>query len=127
MKKSREDELENLNTLNTELRTLHLSNHVQAGLWLHIKPYNFGLLKVLTPESFTSTASSFPRLQQSQQLLNSVGYRTIGFGQRGLVFERSGRGYVPKVAKPSYEESLWADFKAHYSISQVFLKHQSPD
>ncbi|CAI7639894.1 unnamed protein product [Penicillium glandicola] len=90
-----------------------------------ISPDNI-LSKVLTPESFTSTASSFARLQQSQQLLNSVGYRTIGFGQCGLVFERPGRGYVVKVAKSSYEDSLWADFKAHYSISQAFLKDQSP-
>ncbi|KAJ6110163.1 zinc finger protein-domain-containing protein [Penicillium sp. IBT 16267x] len=91
-----------------------------------ISPENV-LLKVLTPESFTSTASSFARLQQSPQLLNSVGYRAIRFGQCGLVFERPGRGYVLKVAKPSYEDSLWADFKAHYSIRQAFLKHQGPD
>ncbi|KAJ6010378.1 zinc finger protein-domain-containing protein [Penicillium sp. IBT 35674x] len=89
-----------------------------------ISPENI-LLKVLTPESFTSTASSFARLQQSQQLLSSVGYRAIGFGQCGLVFERPGRGYVLKIAKPSYEDSLWADFKAHYSISQAFQKHQN--
>jgi hypothetical protein len=85
------------------------------------------LLKVLTPESFTSTASSFALLQQSQQLLSSVRYRTIGFGQCGLVFERPGRGYVLKVAKPSYEDSLWADFKAHYSIGRAFKKYQSPN
>ncbi|KAJ6107369.1 zinc finger protein-domain-containing protein [Penicillium sp. IBT 18751x] len=91
-----------------------------------ISPENV-LLRVLTPDSFTTTASSFTRVQQSQQLLTSVGYRAIGFGQCGLVFERPGRDYVLKVAKPSYEGSLWADFKAHYSISQAVQKHQSPN
>ncbi|KAJ5651149.1 zinc finger protein-domain-containing protein [Penicillium longicatenatum] len=91
-----------------------------------ISPENI-LLKVLSPESFTGTASSFARFQQGQQLLTSIGYRTIGFGQCGLVFERPGRGYVLKVAKPSYEDSLWADFKAHYSISQAFQKYQNPN
>ncbi|KAJ5919135.1 zinc finger protein-domain-containing protein [Penicillium verhagenii] len=86
------------------------------------------LRKVLSPDSFTRTASSFACLQQGQQLPTSVvGYRTIGFGQCGLVFERPGRGYVPKVAKPSYEDGLWADFKAHYSINQAFLKYQTSD
>ncbi|KAJ5540505.1 zinc finger protein-domain-containing protein [Penicillium frequentans] len=47
-----------------------------------------------------------------------VGYRAIGFGQCGIVFERPGRGFVLKVAKPSYEDSLWADFKAHSIVRQ---------
>ncbi|KAJ6010395.1 zinc finger protein-domain-containing protein [Penicillium sp. IBT 35674x] len=49
-----------------------------------------------------------------------VEYRAIGFGQCGTVFERPGRGFVFKVAKSSYEDSLWADFKAHFFVRQAF-------
>ncbi|KAJ5539055.1 zinc finger protein-domain-containing protein [Penicillium frequentans] len=56
-----------------------------------------------------------------------VGYRAIGFGQCGIVFERPGRGFVLKVAKPSYEDSLWADFKAHSIVRQAFEQQSTTD
>ena len=49
------------------------------------------LARVLTPKSYSSTASSFALFQQRQQSIPSVDYRVIGFGQCGLVFERPGK------------------------------------
>ncbi|KAJ5747942.1 zinc finger protein-domain-containing protein [Penicillium nucicola] len=80
---------------------------------------------VLSPDSLTRTTSSFPQFQRSQQGPASVGYRVIGFGQCGLVFERPGRNYVLKLAKPSYEDTLWNDFKAHFSVRRAFDLEQN--
>ncbi|KAJ9216074.1 hypothetical protein DTO166G4_2318 [Paecilomyces variotii] len=81
------------------------------------------LTRVLSPQSITSTASSFAAFHQSHQHV-AVTYRVIGFGQCGLVFERPGRGFVVKVAKPAYEEALWADFTAHHQVRQAFEQYQ---
>lgn len=87
------------------------------------------LSRVLTPKSHSttsssrigrSTASSFAIFQQTQQSLPFVEYRIIGFGQCGLVLEKSGQGYVLKVAKRSYENALWDDFVAHSRVQQAF-------
>ncbi|KAJ5688903.1 zinc finger protein-domain-containing protein [Penicillium macrosclerotiorum] len=83
------------------------------------------LLRVLTPDSGTSTTSSFAHFQQSQQALTSVGYRVIGFGQCGLVLERPGQKYVLKIAKPSYEDTLWDDFEAHFNVRRAFDLEQN--
>ncbi|CAG7995997.1 unnamed protein product [Penicillium salamii] len=77
------------------------------------------LSKVLTTNSFSTTASSFAITQQEQER-TAVNYRTIGFGQCGVVFERPGRNYVIKVARPFYEDSLWADFTAHFQVRKAF-------
>lgn len=85
------------------------------------------LSRVLTPQSPISTNSSFARFQQSQKQLRSVGYRVIGFGQCGLVFEKPGQGYVLKVAKRSYEDSLWADFNAHARVQEAFDQNEDSE
>ncbi|RMJ26559.1 Zinc finger protein [Aspergillus sp. HF37] len=79
------------------------------------------LMEVLSPHSTTSMASSFGNFHQSQHA-STTGYRVIGFGQCGLVFERPGRGYVVKAAKPAYELALWNDFRAHFNVGQAFQK-----
>lgn len=83
------------------------------------------LARVLTPQSVTSTSSSFAAFQQSQQSSQSVGFRVIGFGQCGLVFERPGRGFVLKVAKRSYQDALWNDFLAHLRVQEAFDRIES--
>ena len=74
--------------------------------------------------SVTSTASSSALLNTVQQG-SSVCFRTIGFGQCGMVFERPGRAYVVKIARPAFENAFWADFQAHLAIYQAFRNQQS--
>lgn len=81
------------------------------------------LMAVLSPHSTTSMATSFGNFHQSKQTM-PVCYRAIGFGQCGLVFERPGRGYVVKIAKPAYELGLWNDFRAHFYVRQAFEKEK---
>lgn len=81
------------------------------------------LMKVLSPESTMTTASSFALFQERQQG-SPVGYRAIGFGQCGLVFEKPGRDYVVKVAKIAYDDALWSDFKAHFFVFHAFERQQ---
>ncbi|KAJ5590532.1 zinc finger protein-domain-containing protein [Penicillium hetheringtonii] len=78
------------------------------------------LARVLTPKSYSSTASSFALFQQRQQSIPSVDYRVIGFGQCGLVFERPGQGHVLKIARRPYEDALWNDFRAHCRVQHAF-------
>ncbi|KAJ5130700.1 uncharacterized protein N7515_006739 [Penicillium bovifimosum] len=82
------------------------------------------LTRVLSLTSQVSTMSSFAMNNMAQQT-NLVGFRTIGFGQCGIIFERPGRGYAVKVSRPSFEEALWSDLKAHFAVFQAF--EQQPD
>lgn len=77
------------------------------------------LTQVLSLDSVISTQSSFTNLNQ-QQPYCVVGYRSIGFGQCGIVYERPGKSYVVKVARPEYRESLFEDFKVHCSVRKAF-------
>ncbi|CAI7632905.1 unnamed protein product [Penicillium discolor] len=81
------------------------------------------LSRVLS-SSVTSTPSSSASLNTAQQT-TSVGFRSIGFGQCGLIFERPGCTYAIKIARPSFENALWADFQAHFAAYQAFTNHQS--
>ncbi|KAL1879433.1 hypothetical protein Plec18167_003887 [Paecilomyces lecythidis] len=80
------------------------------------------LRRVLSPQPINS-AAPFATFHRNYKHI-SVSYRVIGFGQCGLVFERPGRGFVVKVAKPAYEEALWTDFTAHYEVRRAFLQYQ---
>ncbi|KAI8652144.1 DUF3669 domain-containing protein [Fusarium sp. Ph1] len=51
----------------------------------------------------------------------TIGFRKIGFGQCGLVFEWPGRGMVVKVARPGFQDALWIDYEAHKAIYSAFL------
>ncbi|KAJ5801583.1 uncharacterized protein N7518_003651 [Penicillium psychrosexuale] len=82
------------------------------------------LSRVLSLSSVISTASSFAFFNTVQQT-SSVGLRSIGFGQCGIVFERPGRAYVIKIARPSFENALWVDFQAHLAVYQAFTDQQS--
>lgn len=93
---------------------------VQRGLGLPENPTpELILRRVLTPDSFFTTPSSFATFQQSQRAFASS-FRSIGFGQCGLVFERPGRNYAIKVAKSAYETGLWSDFVCHYNVYKAF-------
>ncbi|KAJ5857890.1 hypothetical protein N7455_008784 [Penicillium solitum] len=74
--------------------------------------------------SVTSTPSSSASLNTAQQM-TSVGFRSIGFGQCGLIFERPGCTYAIKIARSSFENALWADFQTHFAAYQAFTNHQS--
>lgn len=71
----------------------------------------------------SSSVTSTPSLNTAQQT-TSVGFRSIGFGQCGLVFERPGCTYAIKIARPSFENALWADFQAHLAVYQALTNHQ---
>ncbi|GAD94091.1 hypothetical protein ANI_1_310014 [Paecilomyces variotii No. 5] len=79
------------------------------------------LSRVLSLQPVTSAA--FPSVTFHQNYKH-ISYRVIGFGQCGLVFERPGRVFAVKVAKPAYEEALWTDFIAHYEVRRAFLRYQ---
>lgn len=84
------------------------------------------LKSVLTQDPGPVTASPFFRSQQGQ--LATIGFRAIGFGQCGLVYESPGTNYVLKIAKPAYEAGLWADFVAHIKIRDAFEQQkQAPE
>lgn len=96
-----------------------------------------GLFEDLSPDEILATTlnpcstgnnTSLPPPHKISVLNHStsveIGYRTIGFGQCGLVFERPGRNHVLKIAKPSYEDSLWADFVAHVRVRQAFERQE---
>ncbi|KAJ5100001.1 zinc finger protein-domain-containing protein [Penicillium argentinense] len=85
------------------------------------------LAKVLTPQSISSTSSSFAQFQNSQQSLPVVEYRAIGFGQCGLIFEKPGHGFALKIAKRSYEDALWNDLTVHLRIQEAFDQPQNKD
>ncbi|KAJ6178122.1 hypothetical protein N7519_008583 [Penicillium mononematosum] len=91
---------------------------------LHPPPDPREALSRVLSSSVTSTASSSALLNTAQQEA-SVGFRTIGFGQCGMVFERPGRSYAVKIARPSFENALWADFQAHFAIYRAFKNQQS--
>ncbi|KAJ9150731.1 Protein of unknown function DUF3669, zinc finger protein [Pleurostoma richardsiae] len=55
-----------------------------------------------------------------------VGYRCVGFGQCGIVFERPGQSQVLKVARLNNTEALWTDFLAHFHIHDAFA-HEKPE
>ncbi|KAJ5425261.1 hypothetical protein N7465_000331 [Penicillium sp. CMV-2018d] len=80
------------------------------------------VLSWVLSSSVTSTPSSSASLNTAQA---SVGFRSIGFGQCGLIFERPGRTYAIKIARPSFESALWADFQAHFAVYQAFTNHPS--
>lgn len=47
------------------------------------------------------------------------GYRKIGFGQCGIIFEKVGANHVVKLARKHFDDSLWVDFTAHYKVSKA--------
>lgn len=80
------------------------------------------LHRLLSVRTTISSAFSFAIFQHSQRK-EQVGFRKIGFGQCGLLFERPGRGYVVKVARPHFHDSLWSDFVAHFHVYKAFEQH----
>ncbi|KAJ6779943.1 hypothetical protein PWT90_05364 [Aphanocladium album] len=82
------------------------------------------LRRFLSLRSVISTASSFA-LQNQDMTSQQTGYRRIGFGQCGLIFERPGRNFVLKLARPHFEEALWNDCLSHQRAYQVFTEQAS--
>ncbi|CAL5868732.1 uncharacterized protein PFLUO_LOCUS2959 [Penicillium psychrofluorescens] len=85
------------------------------------------LTRLLSTDSMVSSTSTCAAFNQSQRQISAIGYRCIGFGQCGLVFERPGRAYVVKLAKPAYKEGLWSDFQAHLNVRQAFCRESNPE
>ncbi|KAH7156717.1 zinc finger protein-domain-containing protein [Dactylonectria macrodidyma] len=82
------------------------------------------LTRLLSLRSETSTTSSFATFQQ-QMRFTEIGFRKIGFGQCGLVFERPGQGFVIKVAKPGFKDALTADYQVHQAVSDAFRRQKT--
>jgi hypothetical protein len=47
------------------------------------------------------------------------GYRKIGFGQCGIIFEKVGANHVVKLARKHFDDSWWVDFTAHYKVRKA--------
>jgi hypothetical protein len=61
-----------------------------------------------------------PILEGSSQDHGLNTYRKIGFGQCGLIFHKNGVGTVIKVARPFFQDSLYADSLAHRAVQAAF-------
>lgn len=59
-------------------------------------------------------AGAVPGLLGPQE--REPGYRKIGFGQCGVVFQKTWANHVVKIARRGYDDSLWVDFTAHYRV-----------
>lgn len=55
----------------------------------------------------------------------TIGFRKIGFGQCGLVFEWPGREMVVKVARPGFQDALWVDHEVHKAVYSAFSKQKN--
>lgn len=79
------------------------------------------LQRMLSLRTVVSTSSSGATEQQIA-VVGNVGYRRIGFGMLGIVFEKPGTGSVLKVAKdPTHLKSmLWNDFLMQHNVFQSF-------
>ncbi|KAI3143733.1 hypothetical protein CBS147325_5650 [Penicillium roqueforti] len=75
------------------------------------------LSRVLSSSVISTSPSALPNTEQHTA---SIGYRSIGFGQCGIIFERPGHAYAIKIARPSFENALWTDFQAHLAVYQAF-------
>lgn len=72
-----------------------------------------------------TTVSATPLSALLQLFPGTTGFRKIGFGQCGLVFERPGQGFVVKVARPHFHDALWSDFVAHFHVCKAFEQQRS--
>jgi hypothetical protein len=78
---------------------------------------------MLGARPYTICKPWLPAIFRNNQRKETVGFRKIGFGQCGLVFERPGRDYVVKIARPGFHDALWSDLTAHYSVYKAFQHH----
>ncbi len=86
----------------------------QTGITNQCTP-EYILLRLLCP--WTEIRANLPLATSRGK---GVGFRKIGFGQCGLVFERPGGRYVLKVARPGYQDALGSDCIAHLQVYEAF-------
>ncbi|CAH0043526.1 unnamed protein product [Clonostachys solani] len=65
------------------------------------------------------TASSFETTNQQMK----APFRKIGFGQCGIIYEQPNRGYVLKLARKYFEDSLLGDLRAHLRVYQALADY----
>ncbi|KAF7550421.1 hypothetical protein G7046_g8021 [Stylonectria norvegica] len=83
------------------------------------------LTRFLSLGTIISTAnSSSAASQQATPFKDDVGFRKIGFGQCGLVFERPGEDYVIKAARPHFEPALQQDYQVHQAVDRAFRRQE---
>jgi hypothetical protein len=70
----------------------------------------------LKPQVTATSSAINNRARQTR----SVEFRTVGFGQCGIIFQQSYQGYTLKVLRSLFGEALWSDLKAHFAIFQAF-------
>lgn len=63
-----------------------------------------------------------PIPEESSQDRGLNDYQKIGFGQCGLIFHKNGLEAVIKVARPFFQDSLYADSLAHRAVQAAFDK-----
>ncbi|CAG9944886.1 unnamed protein product [Clonostachys rosea f. rosea IK726] len=52
-----------------------------------------------------------------------VPFRKVGFGQCGIIYAQSSRGYVLKLARKHFEDSLLGDLRAHLRVYQALADY----
>ena len=78
---------------------------------------------MLSVHTFVSMSSSWATEQQSA-VGKSLGFRKIGFGLTGIVFENPGSVSAMKVARDAQYgcEMLWNDYKMQCKVYEAFAK-----
>ncbi|CAH0021799.1 unnamed protein product [Clonostachys rhizophaga] len=76
------------------------------------------LCRLLSLRAECTTTSSCQRISQEMK----VPFRKVGFGQCGIIYARS-TGYVLKLAKKHFEDSLLGDLRAHLRVYQALADH----
>ncbi|KAI6749620.1 hypothetical protein HG530_015034 [Fusarium avenaceum] len=71
---------------------------------------------------FLSLGTAQTILEGSSQDRGLNDYQKIGFGQCGLIFHKNGVETVIKVARPFFQDSLYADSLAHRAVQAAFDK-----
>ncbi|KAL6401111.1 Protein of unknown function DUF3669, zinc finger protein [Ilyonectria robusta] len=104
------------------------ASHLSVGLGAHIAAATNALSEQLDNQRDRKLrrlifGSSVIHYQQIIPSANSIsGFRKIGFGQCGLIFERPGREYVVKVAKQEFKDALMVDYQVHQAVYAAFSR-----
>ncbi|KAM0431281.1 hypothetical protein ACHAPT_005251 [Fusarium lateritium] len=106
----------------SELLDRQRNAHLEENLVCEEGPSRAELATRLLSLDTTICNGSSTTPEESAQ--KTIGFRKIGFGQCGLVFEWPGRDIVVKVARPGFQGALRVDHDAHKAVYSAFLEQE---
>ncbi|KAI8711583.1 DUF3669 domain-containing protein [Fusarium sp. LHS14.1] len=99
-------------------RNSHLEENL--GQKKELSPVELAALLLSLDTTISNRSSSIPKEIPEK----TIGFRKIGFGQCGLIFEWPGRGMVVKVARPGFQDALRVDHEANKAVYSAFLAQE---